>query len=391
MTSNINVTIVCNGRFHHFDLARELQKRDMLEQLFTAYPTWKLRGEDISPDLVTTFPWLKTPYMALSKWKFLGQGNFERNLDWYAHEFLDRYVARNLPQSNLLFALSGSGLRCGRAMQARGGKFICDRGSSHIRFHDAILKEEFSRWGNEFRGVDPRMLNKEEAEYETCDIITVPSAFAYRSFVEMGISSEKIRKIPYGVDLRRFEKVADPSVNSFDVLFVGQVSFQKGVPYLIEAFKCFSYSNKHLTFIGRITIEMEQYLKYNTPPENVEFLGPLPQPELKKFMSRSHVMVLPSIQEGLAMVQAQALACGCPVIGTTNTGAQDLFSDGVQGFIVPIRDAQTIADKLQELADNPDKRQDMSLAAVKRVADLGGWQSYGDQMAAIFQELMNGG
>ena len=57
-------------------------------------------------------------------------------------------------------------------------------------------------------------------------------------------------------------------------------------------------------------------------------------------MSRSHVMVLPSIEEGLALVQAQALACGCPVIGTRHTGAEDLFSDGNEGFIVPIRNSR---------------------------------------------------
>ena len=73
-------------------------------------------------------------------------------------------------------------------------------------------------------------------------------------------------------------------------------------------------------------------------------LGSIPQPELAALMSRSHVLALPSIEEGLALVQAQAMACGCPVVCSTNTGGEDLFTDGVEGFIVPIRDPIALAD-----------------------------------------------
>ena len=72
----------------------------------------------------------------------------------------------------------------------------------------------------------------------------------------------------------------------------------------------------------------------------MEFLGVVGQERLAELMSTSHVMVLPSIEEGLALVQGQAMACGCPVIASTNTGAEDLFTDGVEGFVVPIRDPE---------------------------------------------------
>ena len=68
----------------------------------------------------------------------------------------------------------------------------------------------------------------------------------------------------------------------------------------------------------------------------------MPQDRLAAIMSSSHVMILPSIEEGLALVQAQAMACGCPLISSTNTGGEDLFSDGVEGFVVPIRSPEAI-------------------------------------------------
>jgi glycosyltransferase involved in cell wall biosynthesis len=108
---------------------------------------------------------------------------------------------------------------------------------------------------------------------------------------------------------------------------------------------------------------------------------------LKEIMSASDVMVLPSVEEGLALVLAQAMACGCPVIASENTGASDLFTDGREGFIVPIRDPHAIAQRLQLLADSPDLRLRMSHAAMERVKSLGGWAQYGEKMYEVFAEL----
>ena len=105
-------------------------------------------------------------------------------------------------------------------------------------------------------------------------------------------------------------------------------------------------------------------------------------------MSRSHVMVLPSIQEGFGMVQAQALACGCPVIATQNTGAQDLFNDNIEGFIVPIRNPSSIVEKLQFLADNTEIRELMSAKALAKVRNIGGWSSYGSGIYLLMKSLL---
>jgi glycosyltransferase involved in cell wall biosynthesis len=122
--------------------------------------------------------------------------------------------------------------------------------------------------------------------------------------------------------------------------------------------------------------------------DNVEMLGSLPQSELAALMSRSHVLALPSIEEGLALVQAQAMACGCPVICSTNTGGEDLFTDGVEGFIVPIRDPIALANRLQQLADDPDLQRSMRAAALHRVRSIGGWKEYGDRWESLLQTLV---
>jgi alpha-maltose-1-phosphate synthase len=202
-----------------------------------------------------------------------------------------------------------------------------------------IEREEHERWGMAGPGVDPRIIEAEEAEYAQADCITVPSQFAYRSFLSQGVAPDKLRLLPYGVDLSRFEPAGVPPEGTFDVLFVGAMSPRKGVQYLVQAFQQIRHPAKTLSFVGAPSSEMVALLRQrNLWPEDALVLGPLPQQQLKAVMSRCHVMVLPSVEEGLALVQAQAMACACPVIGTWNSGAEDLFSDGQEGYIVPIRD-----------------------------------------------------
>jgi glycosyltransferase involved in cell wall biosynthesis len=199
--------------------------------------------------------------------------------------------------------------------------------------------------------------------------------------------------IPYGVRLERFHPDGAPPSGPnarFEVLFVGGVSLRKGIPYLLKAFAAFAHPNKRLTVIGNLDPNFAPLLAL-LPQEHVEFLGSLPQPSLVAYMSRSHVMVLPSVEEGLALVQGQALACGCPVIASTATGSEDLFTDGVEGFIVPIRSVDAIVDRLQRFVDDPTLRERMSVAALERVKSLGGWREYGDRWETLLYQLTGKG
>jgi len=170
------------------------------------------------------------------------------------------------------------------------------------------------------------------------------------------------------------------------VIFAGQVGLRKGIPYLLEAFARLRHPKKHLTVAGAIQDHIRPLLA-ELPTGNVTFLGAIPQAELVDRLSRSHVLVLPSIEEGLALVQAQSMACECPVIATRATGAEDLFTDGVEGFIVEDRDVLALADRMQQIADDPALRARMSAAARLRVKQVGGWDDYGRQWDDLLHRL----
>jgi glycosyltransferase involved in cell wall biosynthesis len=248
------------------------------------------------------------------------------------------------------------------------------------------MNEEFSRWGQRFPGIGAEIIAREEQEYAAADIITVPSSFAARSFMQMGVPPKKLRTIPYGVDVRRFRKLSDPPKERFDVLFVGAVSFQKGIPYLLRAFELVKHPRKRLRVIGAVQDEMARFLR-GRHFDAVDFLGTVPQSDLAPIINSSHVFVLPSIQDGFGMVLNQAMACGCPVICSTNTAAEDLVEHGKEGFIVPIRDQHAIAIRLQQLCDDRDLRLKLAEASLRRVHHANGWAQYGDQFGALCRTL----
>jgi len=369
----MRVVISTIGTFHSFDMARQLERAGVLRGIYTAYPRFKLGETGIPQAKVHTFPWFHGPYMAgwvprvmKEQWEFLDLISF------------DAITARSLADCDVLCGLSGSSLSTGRTAQGRGGKYICDRGSTHVRHQDAILRAEYERWGLSFNGIPRRILEREEEEYEQADAIFVPSRFVLQTFVDMGVSKEKLHLAPYGVDLTRFSRTGEPGPRTFDAIFVGTLSVRKGAQYLFDAYEKLYHPAKSLTIVGHISPdvlpELRRFLDGNP---SARTLGHVPQTELKNLLSTAHVLVLPSVEEGLALVQAQAMACGCPVVASESTGAADLFSDGVEGFIVPPQDVDTLCAAIQKLADDPSLRYRLSRAALARVNKIDGWNSYG--------------
>jgi starch synthase len=373
------------GRFHLFHLARQLEKHGLLQAIISTYPQFKLRSEDGIPrEKIKTDPFLHTALIALQRFGApLYLLNPLANLMVSAH---DQWLLKNAPDCDCLIALSGSGLALGTRLQKNGAAYICDRGSPHIRVQTSLIREEFARYGQRWYEPDERLVRREEDEYAAADMIVVPSTYAASTYIEAGLSRHKVFVIPYGGRLTRFYPDGEPPDGEFVVLFVGGIGLNKGVIDLLKAFQVLKHVKKKLIMVGLVEPGIKRLLgRYVN--ESVQFLGHIRNEDLRKLYSTSHVLVLPSISEGLAMVMGEALACGCPVIASRNTGATDLFSDGVEGYIVPIRDPNSIAERLQNLADCPDIRHKMRAAAVARISGLGGWDAYGDKYRSVISQL----
>lgn len=380
------VVLITHGRFHSFDLAEQLQRAGLLKAIYTPYPKFKLRNTRVDPSLIRSFPFVSALHRLIEGRQ--APLALKQALQLQTSRAIDAYARLTLPPCDLLMALSASGLATGRAVRQRGGRYVCDRGSTHLRWQMRFLAEEYDRVGLPFAPVHPSLIEREEAEYAEADAIAVPSHFAARSFVERGVDRAKINVVPYGVDLEQFRPTV-PRDPGFRVLFVGQLTVRKGIGYLLKAFRQAALPGARLVFVGSPTGETKTLLRADLLAD-VEFTGALSRDQVAAQMSRASVMVLPSIEEGLAMVQAQALACGCPVIATVNAGAEDLFEDGREGFIVPVRDSEAIAQALTLLYRERELLHAMSQAARRRVEQIGGWERYGSEIMALFERLLDG-
>jgi glycosyltransferase involved in cell wall biosynthesis len=352
----------------------------VLNKLYTGYPGWKV--DHIPREKVVTYPWLMTPYMVSSR---LGWQRVRKRLEKGMVLSFDRWVKNNIDITSIFHCLSGFGLITHQYIRNNFKSItLCDRGSCHILFQQKILTEEYAKFQQKF-DIDPWAVQRELDEYEICDYIILPSSFAARTFIDHGIPEDKIIKVPYGVDLSLFSP-GHKIDQVFRVIYVGSLSIEKGIPYLLEAVHKLRLPNFEVYLIGGITPEIRPVLdKY---AHDFKYLGFIPRHKLSEYYSQGSLLVMPSLQEGLSLVQAQAMACRIPVIATENSGADDLFTDGVEGFVIKAGDARAIYDSILKLYDQPTLRVEMGNAALQRVKEIGGWKAYGETMYNEYQTII---
>jgi glycosyltransferase involved in cell wall biosynthesis len=374
------------ARFHAFDLAGELERRGYLHQLVTSYPKFVAARWGIPRARVSSVLSNELLQRAEERLPKRLRERFDAEsalLDHYA-----RRAARRLrPGADLLVAWSASALPVLRRARELGMRTVVERGSTHIAWQTDLLESEYARFGLRPRTASPRIVERELAEYAEADAIVVPSRFARRTFAERGIPEERVLCTPYGVSLTSFAPPQTPGDDVFRVIHCGAVSLRKGCHYLLEAFHGLALPRAELWLVGSVAPEMEEFRRRYASPQIV-FHGAQPQAELARFYGRASVFCLASLEEGLAMVIPQAMACGLPVIATPNSGAEELIREGQEGLLVPIRDVEALRERILALYRDPEQRRAMGRAALERVREGFTWRDYGDRVVAAYRDLL---
>lgn len=375
---------VCVGApspFHVFDLARELEKRGNLELLLSGYPRSRVTG--IARERVATFPWLMAPRMLLAR---RGMTGLADRLDPLVHGSFERWAARSLPSCDVFHCMSGFGLTAFRRAKELGAVTVCDRASTHIEVQDQLLRDEFDRWGAEYRGIDRRVIQKELMEYEEADLIFVPSEVVRQTFRDRGVAEEKVVKIALGVDTSIFSKIPDVQDPGFTVLFVGTLGIRKGLGYLLEAIAQISdIPDLRLRLVGPVGKAGRDLLA--RAPVSFEAPGAVPSARLREEFSRASVFVMPSVEEGFGLVIAQAMACGLPVVASESCGAAELIDDGIEGYVVAARDPEVLSDRIRYLHRNPEIREQMGIHAQERT--VRGWSAYAQEVVDNYEAKLS--
>jgi len=387
MDEKMKITISVPGRFWAFYLAQQLLKRGYLNRLITSYPKFETVKYGIPKDKIDSIliteilgrGWRKMPF-------------FLRNLydpQFFISEIFDKAVAKKIIHSDIFVGYAGFSLHSFKKAKEIGALKILERGGSHMLYQQKILEEEYEKFKikiEPFQLAHPKIIKKELKEYEEADYISIPSSFARRTFLEKGIPENKLIQVLLGVDLSQFRQIPKKD-NVFRVVFVGGMSLRKGVHYLLQAFSELNLPNSELMLIGAFNEEIKPFFKKYEG--KYKWLGHIPQKELRRYYSQGSVFVLNSIEDGFGMVIIQAMACGLPVIATENTGGPDIVRDGIDGFVIPIRDIEKLKEKLLYLYENPEICRKMGESAKERVSRGFTWDDYGDKIIKLYADILN--
>ncbi len=387
----MRVTTSCSGRFHIFDQARQLHRLGVLHRFINDYPKWMTRRWGIPDNKVISLVANGVLARATRWFPDSWSPAFKSGVVDRVHDLFSRRLAGFVPpDSDVFIGLSSFCLQAIERARGYGQVTIVDHGSLHQRTERRLLKEECRLHNLPMDPAPGWIIEKEDLEFHAADRVMVLSQAAKRSFIEEGIDGEKIFVNPCGVELSQFTPPEKKEDDVFRVIYCGNLGPRKGVHYLLQAFAELKLDNAELWLVGSGPSPSFGQLIAQYKSDKVRFLGTFPQGELHRIYAKGSVFVLPSLADGFGMVVPQAMACGLPVIVTGNVGAADIVTEGVDGYVVPIRDVSALKEKIRILSEQPVVRQRMSLAASKKARSHLGWEAYGDRLVAWLGSLISG-
>jgi glycosyltransferase involved in cell wall biosynthesis len=287
--------------------------------------------------------------------------------------FGDRVVRKGFNGTDIVWGFNGASLEIFQHARSRGIKCILEQSIAPRRIELKLLAEEAALWPgwrpDEYSPAatasDP-LAEREEAEWQLADKIVCGSRFVADGLAKQNVSIDKISVVPYGVNTDRFTARNGYSARKeLNVLFVGEIGLRKGIPYLLEALRSLNRPQAiRAKLLGPVAVSMECLKQYGQWCEVVE---PVPRARVVEMYDWADVLVLPSICEGSATVTYEAMACGLPIICTPNTGS--LVRHGLDGFVVPIRDATALQEKIEMLCDDLELRSQMATSARERARE----------------------
>lgn len=348
------------GQFHLARLAENLNRQDMLSSFFTgAYVSSRAakalsrvstsagqtrlleRRIDVPDSIVRSYWPGEFPHQIAQRLRTRGD---ERASDYFVARSMDGYakwVARRLKaqrrSGGIYHFRAGMGGASISAARQLGMTILCDHSIAHPRLLPGLI-DGTNGTASHLNALWSRVEN----DMKNADGIVVNSDFVAATCVEMGIDPQRVFVAYTGVDpvfianvdrskpKNRFERVK--------VLFAGTLEKRKGIDTVVAAATMFEPDQVDWALVGSWQTNAAE--TQSKTPTWVEQIARLPRAELAARLANSNVFVFPSRAEGSARVVAEALAAGCFVITTAESGS--VTRDGVDGVLVRPGDHEAI-------------------------------------------------
>jgi glycosyltransferase involved in cell wall biosynthesis len=265
-----------------------------------------------------------------------------------------------------------------------GALKVLDAPNSHPSSYYGYMQRECDLWCPGKQVPIPRwMFARMNRELERADVILCPSVFVRDTMLANGVPEEKCFLNPFGVDTSVFDpRKTIPQKPRF--ITVGMICVRKGHQYLFRAFEQVKRAipDAELICVGNYRPDFK--LERRRWAGTFTHYPGLSHQELASLLAECTAFVFPSLEEGFALVLAEAMAAGLPVIASYESGATTLVRDGVEGFIIHPHEPRQIADAMIRLAQDRALNERMGGAARLKGTGRNTWQDYGDRLLAEY-------
>jgi glycosyltransferase involved in cell wall biosynthesis len=383
-----------------YAVARILQRDGRLERLYTdfyagdagttllaALPAgW--RGDlvnravgrasaEVPRDLVRSFPMLGMEYYLRRRLAGDAGSRTQLYLD-VGKKFGSRVVDGGFGGAHSIYVYNTAAFEILQAAKRLGMRRVLEQTIAPRAVEEALLAaehEQFEAWEHfqNSRQVASDTVDREREEWRLADTIICGSVFVQQAIADCGGPVERCVVVPYGVD-HGFEFIdRDIHNGPLRVLTVGQVGLRKGIGYAASVAKQLG-SRAHFRWVGPCNLLAEGRRQVGS---HIELTGPVLRAEVLEHLRWADVFFLPTVCEGSATVTYEALATGLPVVTTPNAGS--LVENGVNGFVVPIRQWRVMAERLLELHDDRIKLAAMG-RATRSARTIGSLDAYRERL-----------
>jgi glycosyltransferase involved in cell wall biosynthesis len=333
-----------------------------------------------SVEVGTTLAWkrLRIPY------KLLGTLRACVLHDWLVARKLEKLAGK----VDVIHVWPLGALRTMQVAKRLGIPTVLERPNAHTRFAYEVVQQECRRLGLSMppgheHDYNPAVLKREEAEYELADRLLCPSDFVARTFLERGFAAEKLARHQYGFNDKVF--YPDPKARvenkGLTMLFAGGCAPRKGLHYALEAWLQ-SSAHETGTFLiaGGFIPGYAERLSTQLAHPSVQVLGH--RNDLPHLMRRSDVLVLPSIEEGSALVTSEARGCGCVLLVSDAAGA--ICEHEKNALIHSVGDVQTLTRHIDRLHKERALLEKLREASLKTVQEIS-WSAAGRKLVSVYE------
>ena len=312
---------------------------------------------------------------------------------WQTRRAVKREIIRN--GAKVFHVRSGAGHGGAIRMAKRlGVPVLVDHSIAHPKYMENHLRSEYEKNGTRFDfGTSSSFWQLVVEDCKWADVLLVNSYFVRDTFLEQGFSADKIRVAYLGVrsDFFGLREITTKGLRDRKVklLFTGGFGFRKGGEYIFGALKILKenlgdvFEMDVVGSYAEAEALIKRYEKYNLP---ITFHGHVPQDDLKEFLANSDIYVFPSLAEGCASSGMEAMAAGLCVVATKESGLP--IDDGVNGCVVPSKDAKFLAEKIQMLLETPSGIDRMGASAAKLIRENYTWEKYAETVKSIYSEIL---